>query len=106
MGRWVFINFFHSFFLSHRYSVSGFNGSQEGAAARELLQAFQNNDDEALKKVTAKQVFNFLDNEVQIFSQFPSSSPFNTYQSSFLFSFSFQAIRVARNLKIGGEGMA
>jgi len=42
----------------------GFSSSQENFVALELLDAYEQRNDEALKKVTNKQIFNFLDNQV------------------------------------------
>mmetsp|Transcript_14407 Transcript_14407/g.24635 ORF Transcript_14407/g.24635 Transcript_14407/m.24635 type:complete len:285 (-) Transcript_14407:37-891(-) len=42
----------------------GFPGSEESEAAGDLLAAYSADDDEALKAVTGKQLFTFLDNEV------------------------------------------
>jgi tetratricopeptide (TPR) repeat protein len=42
----------------------GFLGTPEASAANELLNAFEKRDNEALKKCTSKQIFNFLDQPI------------------------------------------
>lgn len=41
-----------------------FSHSQEGVTSSELIQAFEIQDGEAIKKISARQLFNFLDNSV------------------------------------------
>jgi len=45
-------------------STPGFGSCAEGTAAGELLDAYQNRNPEAIKKVTGRQLFTFLDNQV------------------------------------------
>lgn len=54
----------HSSAFGARRKVPGFLGTEECTIAQQLVETYQNGDQDALIKLTQKQLFNFLEAEV------------------------------------------
>lgn len=57
------------------HSDRGFTGSEDHNLAEDLIQAYEDGDDEALKACSHKQHFSFLENEVRYLARAARTPP-------------------------------